>query len=67
MTMSADSDDLAAVRARAGKRFRDCDVEFVYPVCLPVYELRLRVVELEASKLSTAARFVLMRVPRTFV
>ena len=58
--MSAESNDLAAVRAKAGKRFRDYDVEFVYPVCLPVYELRLRVVELEASKLSTAARFVLM-------
>ena len=58
--MLAESDDLSAVRARAGKRFHDYDVEFVYPVCLPVYELRLRVVELEISKLSTAARFVLM-------
>ena len=58
--MLAENDDVSAVRARAKKRFRDYDVEFVYPVCLPVYELRLRVVELETSKLSTAARFVLM-------
>ena len=35
-------------------------MEFVYPACLPVYELRLRIVELETDKLSTAASFVLM-------
>ena len=58
--MLTESDDLSAVRARAKRRFRDYDVEFAYPVCLPVYELRLRVVELETGKLSTAARFVLM-------
>ena len=55
-----ESDDLPAVRARAKRRFLDYDVEFVYPVYLPVYELRLRVLEQEVGKLSTAARFVLM-------
>lgn len=57
--MSAD-DDLSAVRARAKRRFRDYDVDLAYPVCLPVYDLRIRIVEHETGKLSTAARFVLM-------
>ena len=57
--MLTESGDLSAVRARAKKRFQDYNVEFVYPACLPVYELRLRIVELETDKLSTAARFVL--------
>ena len=58
--MLTESGDLSAVGARAKRRFQDYDVEFVYAVCLPVYELRLRIVELETGKLSTAARFVLM-------
>lgn len=53
-------DDISAVRGRAKRRFRDYDVDVAYPVCLPVYDLRLRIVELETGKLSTAARFVLM-------
>lgn len=53
-------DDLSAVRARAKRRFRDYDVDLAYPVCLPVYDLRIRIVEHETGKLSTAARFVLM-------
>ena len=57
--MLTENDDLLAVRTRAGRRFHDYEVVFVYPVCLPVYELRLRIVELETGKLSTAARFVL--------
>ena len=70
--MLMENDDLMGVmgvRARARKRFQDYDVEFVYPVCLPVYELRLRVLEQEIGKLSTAARFVLMltNVPVTAV
>ena len=55
-----EADDLSAVRARARRRFRDHDVDLAYPVCLPVYDLRLRIVEHEVGKLSTAARFVLM-------
>ena len=58
--MSTENNDRMGVRARARKRFRDYDVEFVFPVCLPVYELRLRILEQEIGKLSTAARFVLM-------
>lgn len=60
--MMTEKNDISAVRARAKRRFQDYDVEFVYSVCLPVYELRLRIVELETGKLSTAARFVLMLV-----
>lgn len=60
LKMQMEGKDLSAVRARAKKRFQDYDVEFVYPVYLPVYELRLRVLEQEVGKLSTAARFVLM-------
>lgn len=52
--------DLPAVRARAKKRFPDYDVDVAYPVCLPVYDLRIRIVEHETGKLSTTARFVLM-------
>ena len=59
MTTSA-TNDLSAVRARAGRRFRDYEVDLAYPVCLPVYDLRLRIVEHETGRLSTAARFVLM-------
>ena len=54
------ADDLPAVRARAKRRFRDYDVDLAYPVCLPVYDLRIRIVVHETSKLSTPARFVLM-------
>lgn len=54
------ADDLSPVRARAKRRFRDYDVDLAYPVCLPVYDLRIRIVEHETSKLSTASRFVLM-------
>ena len=58
--MFTEANDLSAVRARAKRRFRDYDVDLAYPVCLPVYDLRLRVVEHESGQLSTAARFVLM-------
>ncbi len=54
------TDGLSAVRARAKRRFRDYDVDLAYPVCLPVYDLRIRIVEHETGKLSTTARFVLM-------
>ena len=60
LTMWTEHGDLSAVRARARRRFQDYDVEFVFPVYLPVYDLRLRIIEQEISKLSTAARFVLM-------
>ena len=54
------ADDFSAVRGRARRRFRDYDVDLAYSVCLPVYDLRIRIVEHETGKLSTAARFVLM-------
>ena len=48
-----------AVASRARRRFPDHKLDVAYPVCLPVYELRLRVTEMAEHDLSTAARFVL--------
>lgn len=48
-----------AVVARAKRRYPDHKVDAVYPVCLPVYELRIRVTELAEHYLSTSARFIL--------
>ena len=47
----------AAVRAR--QRFPDHSVEVVYPVCLPIYELRLRMTVMTSHDLTTTARFIL--------
>ena len=47
----------AAVRAR--QRFPDHEVDVAYPVCLPVYELRLRLTVMTSHDLSTTARFIL--------
>ena len=49
----------AAVVARAHRRFPDHKVDVAFQVCLPVYEIRLRVVEMAEHELSTSARFVL--------
>ncbi len=48
-----------AVVARAKRRYPDHKVDAVFPVCLPVYELRIRVTELAEHHLSTSARFIL--------
>lgn len=47
---------------RARRRFPDHRVDIAFPVCLPVYELRLRVTEMEEHDLTTSARFVLQLV-----
>ena len=58
--MNNPNDELIAVRSRAKRRFPDHNVNSVaFRVCLPVYELRLKVTELGEDSLSTAARFVL--------
>ena len=45
--------------ARIKREFPDYRIDTAFPICLPVYELRLRVTVLVDHKLSTAARFVL--------
>lgn len=57
--MRSPLDEHAAVVSRAKRRFPDHKVDVAYSVCLPVYELRLRVTEMAEHALSTAARFVL--------
>ena len=51
--------DLAAVTSRAKRRFPDNTLDIAYPVCVPIYELRLWVTTLADDTLSTSARFIL--------
>ena len=51
--------ELAAARARARSQFPDHEVDVAFPVCLPVYETRLRVIEMERSRLTAPALYVL--------
>lgn len=57
--MTTSDTEYAAVVARAHRRFPDHEVDIAFQVCLPVYEIRLRVVEMAEHELSTPARFVL--------
>lgn len=58
--MTDANDQLAAVGSRAKRRFPDHSLNTApFRVCLPVYELRLKVTELAEDSLSTAARYVL--------
>ena len=57
--MSSSRNELAAVTSRAKRRFPDHTLDNVYPVCVPIYELRLLVTTLAEDKLSTSARFIL--------
>ena len=52
-------DELGAVTARAKRRFPDYTVDVAFPVCLPVYELRLTVTVIDEHRLSTTALFIL--------
>ena len=58
-TMSNSRRELAAVTSRAKRRFPDHSLDNVYPVCVPIYELRLLVTTLAEDKISTSARFIL--------
>ena len=51
--------ELAAARARARSQFPDHEVDVAFPVCLPVYETKLRVLEMERSRLTAPALYVL--------
>ena len=53
------ANDLTAVAARVKRRFPDHTLDNIFPVCLPVYELRIRVTVLAEDPLSTTARFIL--------
>ncbi|MDE2937377.1 MAG: hypothetical protein OXR67_00435 [Chloroflexota bacterium] len=57
--MNTTHDELNDVAARAKRRFPDHRVDVPFRVCLPVYELRLKVTEIAEDELSTPARFVL--------
>lgn len=52
----------ASIVARVNREFPDHKIDTAFPICLPVYQLRLRVTVLVEHKLSTAARFVLQLV-----
>ena len=57
--MNVSRNELAAVTARAKRRFPDHTLDNVYPICVPIYELRLLVTSLAEDTLSTSARFIL--------
>ena len=51
--------DIKSVTARARQRFPDHKVDMAYPICLPIYELRLRVTVMASHDLTATARFIL--------
>lgn len=57
--MTSSDLDYTTVVARARRRFPDHRVDVAFQACLPVYEVRLRVVEMAEHELSTPARFIL--------
>ena len=57
--MTTTHNELDDVAARAKRRFPDNKVDIPFRVCLPVYELRLKITEVAEDELSTPARFVL--------
>ena len=57
MTLVRNSLDEVATRAK--RRFPDHKVDVPFEVCLPVYEVRLKVTEIAEDDLSTPARFML--------
>ena len=57
--MNGLQNEIYDVTARAKRRFPDHKVDCAFPVCLPVYELRLKATEIAEDYLSTPARFVL--------
>ena len=65
MAITEPSDDRysqMSVIARAERRFPDHRVDAAFEVCIPIYELRVKVTELAEDNLSTASRFVLQLV-----
>lgn len=58
-TVSSEEHRELSVVSRAKRKFPDHRIEAAFPVCIPIYELRLKVTELAEHNLSTASRFVL--------
>ncbi len=54
---SMKSYDLTAGRAQ--RRFPDCQLDAIYPICWPVYRVRLTVTVLKQGRLSTTANYIL--------
>ena len=52
----------ASITARVKREFPDHRIDTAFPICLPVYQLRLKVTVLVEHRLSTPARFVLQLV-----
>lgn len=57
--MSGVESEVGAAVVRARRQFGDHHLDVAYRVCLPVYEVTLRVTEMAESDLSTTARFAL--------
>ena len=57
--MSQPGDDIAIAMARARRRFPGWDVDACYPICWPVYIVRLTLTVLEEHEISTVARYIL--------
>lgn len=57
--MNGENYDYHAIASRAKRRFPDYKLDMLFPVCLPVYELRIKVTEMVGHSLSTTALFVL--------
>ena len=57
--MNGEIYDHHAIASRAKRKFPDYKLDTLFPVCLPVYELRIKVTEMVAHSLSTTALFVL--------
>ena len=57
--MTTSNNEYAAVVSRAHRRFPDHKLDVAFQVCLPVYEVRLRIIEMAEHELSTSARFIL--------
>ena len=53
------SQETSSLNARVQGSFPDHRLDLSFPICLPVYELRVRVTVLAEHRLSTVARFVL--------
>ena len=57
--MSEPRDEIAIAMARAKRQFPGYEVDACYPICWPVYVVRLTLTVLAAHEISTAARFIL--------
>lgn len=44
---------------RAQRRYPDCQLDAIYPICWPVYRVRLTVTVLKQGRLSTTANYIL--------